>query len=73
MNITAELVKSAENPEAGVNFAIPLPMVLIILHPPTEVPSAIAVAQASLTHKGTWKLPITPPLNSAKDIIPIDF
>ena len=72
-NITNAAPVWAAKPLTGVNFAIPLPIVLIIFLPPIEVPRAIDKAQRKITHTGTSKLLINPPLNSAIVIIPIDF
>ncbi|MNP39559.1 hypothetical protein D3C76_1331410 [compost metagenome] len=43
---------SAAKPLIGSILKIFVPIVLIIFQPPMEVPSAIAVAAAILTHKG---------------------
>ncbi|MNJ52065.1 hypothetical protein D3C77_473840 [compost metagenome] len=51
--ITEAADKSAAKPLTGSILNIFVPIVLIIFQPPTDVPSAIAVAAATLTHKGT--------------------
>ena len=65
--------KSAAKPLAGSSFMIRVPIVLIILHPPIDVPKAIAKAQEIFTHRGTSRLAWKPPATRAKVMIPIDF
>ena len=49
------------------------PTVLMMLQPPRDVPTAMAVAARILTIVGTSNSEITPPENSARVMIPIDF
>lgn len=56
VKITAADAASAAKPLIGSILNIFVPIVLMIFHPPTEVPSAIAVAADSLTHSGTSRL-----------------
>ena len=51
----AALDDSAEKPCGDSTVVIRLPIVLMMRQPPVAVPSAIAVAQRSLTHTGTVK------------------
>ena len=51
MTVAAEV--SAENPWTGCSLNTLVPMVLITFHPPTLVPRAMALAQATITHSGT--------------------
>ena len=51
--ITSAAEVSAANPLIGRNLMIRWPIVFIIRHPPDAVPSAIAVAHATITHTGT--------------------
>ncbi|MNY50641.1 hypothetical protein D3C86_1861600 [compost metagenome] len=53
--ITIEDVKSDAKPLIGSIFTILPETVLIIRHPPIDVPSPIAVAAAILTQIGTFK------------------
>ena len=48
--------KSAAKPLAGSSFMIRVPIVLIILHPPMDVPKAMVKAQENFTHRGTSRL-----------------
>src|SRR5690606_34307365 len=48
--ITDAADRSAANPLTGSILNIFVPIVLMIFQPPTDVPSAIAVAAAILTH-----------------------
>ena len=73
VNITLADVISAAKPLIGSILKIFVPIVLIIFQPPTDVPSAIAVAADTLTHKGTSRLSRKPAATSAKVIIPIAF
>lgn len=52
MIIVAE-EKSEANPLAGSSLIILVPIVLMILHPPTDVPNAIASAHDIFTQPGT--------------------
>ena len=70
---TIEEFKSAEKPLAGSSLKIFPPTVFIIRQPPVAVPTAIAVAQRTLTNVGTSNSVRNPPENSARVIIPIDF
>ncbi|MNF14324.1 hypothetical protein D3C80_2165050 [compost metagenome] len=54
VSMTAAEPISAAKPLMGSILKIFVPMVLIIFQPPTEVPSAIAVAAEILTHRGTF-------------------
>ena len=49
---TAEAA-STEKPFTGCSLTKSRPTVLMMRHPPAAVPSAMATAQASLTHVGT--------------------
>ncbi|MNY63037.1 hypothetical protein D3C86_1999460 [compost metagenome] len=71
--ITEAAEISAAKPLIGSILKIFVPMVLIIFQPPIDVPSAIDVAAAILTHKGTSIVSRRPEVTSAKVIIPIAF
>lgn len=45
--------KSAAKPLAGSSLMMRVPIVLIILQPPTDVPNAMVKAQENFTHRGT--------------------
>ena len=53
VKITAAALVSAAKPLTGAKRAIFMPMVLIILQPPKEVPKAMAKAQVTFTQRGT--------------------
>ena len=71
--ITDAAEASAAKPLIGSILKIFVPIVLMIFQPPMDVPSAIAVAAAILTHSCTsisdWK----PAVTKAKVMIPIAF
>ena len=48
-------------------------MVLTIFQPPMAVPAAMAMAQASLTHRGTATSSISPKMNRARVMMPMVF
>ena len=66
-------VMSAATPLIGRIFMIFPPTVLMIFHPPIEVPSAMATAQESCTQNGTSEFWAYPLAIRAIVIIPIDF
>src|SRR5213082_1869699 len=76
--VTAAAV-SAANPLIGRSLMIRCPIVFMIRHPPDAVPSAIAVAHATITHVGTLRSAGAPAgvvaayAASASVMIPIDF
>src|SRR5947208_6866510 len=53
VRITIAAAVSAANPLIGRSLMIRCPIVFMIRHPPDAVPSAIAVAHATITHVGT--------------------
>ena len=73
VKMTIDEFKSAANPLIDSSLKIFVPIVEIIRQPPADVPSAIDVAQASLTHTGISIVSIYPPLNRARAMIPIAF
>ncbi|MNN79630.1 hypothetical protein D3C81_1962900 [compost metagenome] len=73
VKITDAAEISAAKPLIGSILKIFVPMVLMIFHPPIEVPRAIEVAAATLTHSGTSMVSRRPEVTSAKVIIPIAF
>src|SRR5271170_7919536 len=54
--VMAALV-SAAKPWMGLRSMILVPIVLMMRRPPAAVPRAMAVAQARITQRGTWKAP----------------
>src|SRR5262245_56285036 len=65
---------SAEKPWADSMSVTRVPSVLITRHPPEKVPSAIAVAQTTLTQVGTpASADSRPPATSVSTITPIVF
>ena len=54
-SITVAAAVSAAKPLMGLIWASLVPSVLMILQPPTAVPSAIAIAQVRITHEGISK------------------
>src|SRR6059058_3287995 len=60
VRITAAAALSAANPLIGRSRLILWPIVFMIRQPPDAVPSPIAVAQATITQKGTSTLLDTP-------------
>ncbi|MNN51241.1 hypothetical protein D3C81_1658680 [compost metagenome] len=73
VKITDAAEISAAKPLIGSILKIFVPMVLMIFQPPIDVPSAIEVAAAILTHSGTSMESRCPEVTSAKVIIPIAF
>lgn len=71
--ITKDEFRSAAKPLIGSILKILVPIVFMIFQPPAAVPSAIAVAQTSLTQVGTSNVGIWPALKSANVIMPMAF